>query len=357
MTELIAIARQFSGSSTAVLPLGNGLINATYLVTTAAEPFVLQCINAHVFPEPKAILANLAEIGRHIDSKAPEAVELQIPRLIQSEAGFNSVRDDQGRIWRATRYIADTVSLEVLGNLHEARQTGFALGHFHRLLSDLDPVRLKDTLPGFHITPMYLARYREALVAVNPKLIDKDCAAFIEQHQTFAGDLETAKRQGLLPLRIIHGDPKLNNFLFDHNRQKAVGLIDLDTVKPGLLHYDIGDCLRSCCHRPENDTFDPDIGEAILASYLDQAGHFFTGPDYDSLYAAIRLIPFELGLRFYTDHLEGDRYFKVEGQGQNLERALGQFRLCKSIMGQEGAIKQLIESLRGKTAWFASATR
>ncbi|WP_374086848.1 phosphotransferase enzyme family protein [Methylomicrobium lacus] len=350
MIELLAIARQFSGSSTAVLPLGNGLINATYLVTTAAEPFVLQCINAHVFPEPEAILTNLAEIGRHIDSKAPEAVELQIPRLIQSEAGFDSVCDDRGRIWRATRYIADTVSLEVLGNLHEARQAGFALGHFHRLLSDLDPVRLKDTLPGFHITPAYLANYDRIQPTADPNRISKDCSSFIERHRVFADDLETAKRQGLLPLRIIHGDPKLNNFLFDRDRQKAVGLIDLDTVKPGLLHYDIGDCLRSCCHRPENDTFDPDIGEAILASYLDEAGHFFTGPDYDYLYAAIRLIPFELGLRFYTDHLEGDRYFKVEGPEQNLERALGQFRLCKSIIAQEGAIIKLVESLLGKTA-------
>jgi len=333
-----------------VSPLGNGLINATYLVTTAAEPFVLQGINAHVFPEPEAILANLAEIGRHLDGKASDAVELQIPRLIPSAAGVAAVRDDRGRIWRATHYIADALSLEELGDSREARQAGFALGHFHRLLSDLDPVRLRDTLPGFHVTPAYLAHYDRIRATADPKQINVDCASFIERHRVFADGLEAAKRQGLLPLRIIHGDPKLNNFLFDRDRQKVVGLIDLDTVKPGLLHYDIGDCLRSCCHRPENDAFDPDIGEAILASYLAQAGHFFTGPDYDYLYAAIRLIPFELGLRFYSDHLEGNRYFKVEEPGQNLERARGQFRLCASIIAQEMAIRGLIESLRGKTA-------
>jgi Ser/Thr protein kinase RdoA (MazF antagonist) len=349
MTELLPIARQFTGSSSALLPLGNGLINETYLVTTASAPFVLQCINAYVFPEPEAVLKNLAEIGRHLDSKTPDAVKLQIPRLLKSETGGDSVRDEQGRIWRAISYIAESVSLEALEDLQEARQAGFALGHFHRLLCDLNPSQMKDTLPGFHITPSYLARYREVLAAADSRRIDKECAAFIERHQAMTGDLEAAKRQGLLPLRIIHGDPKLNNFLFDRNRRTAIGLVDLDTVKPGLLHYDIGDCLRSCCHRLENDAFDPEIAEAILASYLGEAGRFFTGPDYAYLYAAIRLIPFELGLRFYTDHLEGNRYFKVEGPEQNLQRALGQFRLCASVIAQEQSLRRLIESLHGKT--------
>ncbi|MGJ0483148.1 MAG: phosphotransferase enzyme family protein [Methylomicrobium sp.] len=350
MTELLPIARQFYGSSSAVVPLGNGLINETYRVATDTEPFVLQCINPQVFPEPEAVLANLAEIGRHLEGKASGAVKLKIPRLLSSKAGLDHVRDEKGRIWRAISYLADTVSLESPGGLHEARQTGFALGHFHRLLSDLQPLRLKDTLPGFHIAPAYLARYREVLATVHSKRINSECAAFIERHQFLSDDLEAAKQQGLLPLRIIHGDPKLNNFLFDLNRQAVIGLVDLDTVKPGLLHYDIGDCLRSCCHRLENDAFDPDIGEAILASYLGEAGHFFTGPDYDYLYPAIRLLPFELGLRFYTDYLEGDRYFKVSEPEQNLQRALGQFRLCASILSQEQSIGRLIKSLRSKTA-------
>lgn len=348
MTELLPIARQFSGSSAAVLPLGSGLINETYLVTTASEPFVLQCLNAHVFPQPEAVLQNLAIIGRHLAAKTPDAVKLQIPRLLMTEAGAGSVCDNQGRIWRALSYIAESVSLETLGDLHEARQAGFALGHFHRLLSDLNPSQLKDTLPGFHIAPFYLRHYREVLATADSRRINRECAGFIERHQAIADDLEAAKRQGLLPLRIIHGDPKLNNFLFDRNRKAVIGLVDLDTVKPGLLHYDIGDCLRSCCHRLENDAFDPDIGEAILASYLDEAGSFFTDPDYAYLYAAIRLIPFELGLRFYTDHLEGNRYFKVEAPEQNLDRALGQFRLCASVIGQERPIRRLIASLRGK---------
>lgn len=349
MTELLVIARQFVGSSTAVQPLGNGLINATYLVATADEPFVLQCLNAHVFPDPAAIMTNLAAIGRHLENKPQTANALQIPQLIASSDGRDSVRDERGQLWRATRYIARSVSLETLADAQQARQTGFALGRFHRLLSDLNPAELLDTLPGFHIAPAYLARYRQGLAAAAPKSLDPECAAFIERRQHLANDLEDAKSQGRLTLRIIHGDPKLNNFLFDTAQQKVIGLIDLDTVKPGLTHYDIGDCLRSCCHRAD-DTFDIDRAEAILSGYLAEAGHFFSAADYDYLYAAIRLLPFELGLRFYTDHLEGDRYFKVAEHGQNLQRAQAQFRLCANIIEREPAISRLIAVLRRKTA-------
>lgn len=172
------------------------------------------------------------------------------------------------------------------------------------------------------------------------------CAEFIARFQHIADDLEAAKQQGLLTLRVIHGDPKLNNFLFDRHRKKIVSLIDLDTVKPGLVHYDIGDCLRSCCHIAEPVGFDLDICTALLKSYLAEAGAFFTEHDYHYLYPAIRLIPFELGLRFYTDYLEGNRYFKVMEPEQNLQRATNQFRLCESIMAQETAIKNLVSQLQ-----------
>ena len=143
---------------------------------------------------------------------------------------------------------------------------------------------------------------------------------------------------------MIHGDPKLNNFLFDNRSKKAISLIDLDTVKPGLVHYDIGDCLRSCC-QSENNQFDLDCCAALLKSYLLEAGAFFTDHDIAYLYAAIRLIPFELGLRFYTDYLHGNCYFKVTAPEQNCQRAIQQFRLCENIMASETTIKQLITHL------------
>jgi len=229
--------------------------------------------------------------------------------------------------------------------LSEAAEVGRALGHFHLLVSDLNPALMQDTLPGFHIAPSYLASYRD--MEKPSRTAYSFCATFIDQIGHITNVLETAKEEGLLPVRITHGDPKLNNFLFDKNKT-IVSLIDLDTVKPGLVHYDIGDCLRSCCHIATNDSFDLGVCKALLRAYLDEAKHFFTAVEYDFLYSAILLIPFELGLRFYTDYLAGNVYFKVTETNQNLLRATQQFRLCESIMMQTTELHALIAELKAE---------
>lgn len=342
MQSLISIAHQFTNDETVIdiRPLGNGLINDTFLVTTAASRFVLQRINASVFNAPEHIMANLLLLNRHIKQK--EQARLQIPEILKC-AGQTFFQDEQQAYWRAQSFINNTESLETLPSLAYAEQTGFALGHFHRLLSDLDPALLYDTLPGFHITPRYLSHYDQ--VSRQDSTENRYCDEFIEQLRPLAGTLENARQQGQLPLRIIHGDPKLNNFLFAEDSGHVVSLIDLDTVKPGLVHYDIGDCLRSCCHHLPTHVFDLEVCAAILKNYLAEAGAFFSVCDYEFLYPAIQLIPFELGLRFYTDYLEDNRYFKVSEPEQNLYRAIGQFRLCESITAQEDAIRSLIKNL------------
>jgi Ser/Thr protein kinase RdoA (MazF antagonist) len=351
LESLFPVARQFTGNQAVIdiQPLGNGLINDTFLVTTASSPFVLQRINTAVFPQPAQIIENLHTLNKHLQQKKPDSVKLQIPDILSTaEGGYCYEKNDD--YWRALSLIDNTESLEVIKSTHDAAQAGFALGHFHHLLSDLDPGTLHDTLPGFHITLGYLSRYDQVLATA--QLSDPEsryCADFIDRLRHIAGDLETAKQQGLLPLRVIHGDPKLNNFLFDKDSKKIVSLIDLDTVKPGLVHYDIGDCLRSCCQTTDPTGFDRDCCAVILESYLAEAGAFFSDYDYDYLYPSIRLIPFELGLRFFTDHLEGDRYFKVTEPGQNLRRAVEQFQLCDSIVQQEPAIRQLIARLKKQT--------
>ena len=348
MNTLRFIARQFAKTITNISPLGNGLINDTFLVTTETSHFVLQRINPNVFPEPKQIMDNLLNLNRHIKQKPNVDVKLKIPDLLKSLTSQDFYQDQLGDCWRAISFIENTESLETLTHLSQAQQTGFALGHFHRLVSDLDPSLLHDTLPGFHIAPGYLSHYQKILTQSSNQLEleDFDCADFIAQYHHICNDLEAAKQQGFLALRVIHGDPKLNNFLFNKHTKKIVSIIDLDTVKPGLLHYDIGDCLRSCCHTLESNEFDLEICTAILKSYLSETGVFFSSYDYQYLFAAIRLIPFELGLRFYTDYLEGNRYFKVTDPKQNLQRASAQFELCQNIMSQELAIKSLIEQLK-----------
>jgi Ser/Thr protein kinase RdoA (MazF antagonist) len=352
MNTPLPIAQQFAKTITAISPLGNGLINDTFLVATESSHLVLQRINRTIFPAPGQIMDNLIMLNRHLEQKSGTEVKLEIPKLLKTINNQDFYQDEQGDYWRALGFIGNTESLETLTNLSQAQQTGFALGHFHHLVSDLDPLLMHDTLPGFHIAPDYLIHYHQVLMQSSRQFEAESlyCAEFITKYQHIINDLEAPKQQGLLVLRVIHGDPKLNNFLFDKGSKKIVSIIDLDTVKPGLVHYDIGDCLRSCCHNVETNEFDLDICAAILTSYLSEAGVFFSEYDYHYLYAAIQLIPFELGLRFYTDYLEGNRYFKVTDPRQNLQRAADQFHLCESIMAQESAIKTLIEQL--KMRWF-----
>lgn len=330
-------ALQFVYDVQTIKPLGVGLINDTYLVN---DEIVLQKINTHVFKQPQQIIANLFILNQHIQTK--KQTKLIIPNLLNTHQGIPYYQDEQHQTWRALCFIKNSFSILHLDNLNRGYDIGFALGHFHYLVHDLTIESLYDTLPNFHIAPFYLAQYQTA-----PKTKTNEfCETFIKKHQHFINDLESAKQQGLLKLRVTHGDPKIDNFLFDKTSLEVVSLIDLDTVKPALVHYDIADCLRSCCHHRDTHNFCLDIAEMILSAYLAQVKPFFSEYDYYYLYPAIRLLPFELGLRFYTDYLQNNVYFKVEYPEQNLQRALEQFKLCQSIIDQEHEIKQLISTFR-----------
>ena len=348
MSTVFLVAQQFASGVIQISPLGNGLINDTYLVATHTSSFVLQRINLTVFNLPEQIMENLGVLNQHISQKDAALVRLKMPELLKTSGNNSFYKSENGDCWRAISYIANTDSFESISTLRDAEQAGFALGHFHRLVSDLDPVHLYDTLPGFHIAPDYLKHHHQIL-SLSVQRQNDFCADFISGHCHITNDLEAAKDQGELSLRVIHGDPKLNNFLFDKGTRNIVSLIDLDTVKPGLVHYDIGDCLRSCCYKSDPVRFDLDICAALLKSYLVEVGEFFTEYDYNYLYPAIRLIPFELGLRFYTDYLHGNQYFKVIEPEQNLSRAIDQFELCASIVSQEASIRGLISQLQNNS--------
>jgi hypothetical protein len=351
------IARHFvdEDGHLSVEPLGEGLINDTFLVV--AEPpgggrFVLQRINRRVFPEPRLIMENLRVLLSHITERqaGTDAVrDLRFPEIRPTRAGLSFWVDDEGDFWRALSFIPDTRSQNTLQDSAQAEDVGYALGRFHALTSDLDACLLHDTLPGFHIAPRYLARFDRVVangVGASENAELRFALDFVNARRSVFAVLEEAK----LPLRVIHGDPKLNNVLFDAQSGRAASLIDLDTVKPGLVHYDLGDCLRSCCNRSGEAaddsakvTFDLDVCRAILRTYFAETGAFLTDIERYYLYDAIRLLPLELGLRFLTDHLEGDRYFKVEQPGQNLQRALVQFRLAESVEAQEEFIRNVID--------------
>jgi Ser/Thr protein kinase RdoA (MazF antagonist) len=227
------------------------------------------------------------------------------------------------------------------------------LGRFHVLSSEIPPETLHDTLPGFHETPGYLKNLDAAVAACDRSRLSPDTVPkaleYVESRRDTANVLEAGRLRGDLRLRVIHGDPKLDNVLFDIGSDDAVSLIDLDTVKPGLIHYDIGDCLRSCCNMADKENgerqaaFDLDCCRAILRGYLAETRETLSPADQAYLYDAIRLLPFELGLRFLTDHLVGDVYFKVDWAGQNLSRALSQFQLARSVEAQADAIRRMLD--------------
>jgi hypothetical protein len=339
------IARRFSGGQPiqAIIPLGNGLINDTYQVSSSGIGFVLQRINSHVFPHPEQLIANMRQLGLHINRQPADTVHLLIPQLLCDHEQQTLFRDAEGEYWRAMQLIEPAESRERLSNRGEAEQVGFALGHFHRLCSNLNTDLLHDTLPGFHITPGYYCQYQQLATNGDDEQYNAEirfCRGFIEKFKPHIDVLENARQQGILTERLIHGDPKLNNFLFKPGSNHIISLIDLDTVKPGLVHYDIGDCLRSCCHQPQGNHFDTDCCQTILSSYLQEAGEFFTPADHAYLYDAMLLIPFELGLRFFTDYLQGNPYFRVSQPQENLQRAVAQFELCGSIVAQRGGIER-----------------
>ncbi len=278
----------------------------------------------------------------------------EVPNVLVTRNGSDHWLGSDGSFWRAMSFI-DAASFDTIRDRDHAREVGYALGLFHALLSDLPAERLADTLEGFHVTPRYLQHYDEVLTTCgndgSPYV--EYCLQFVDERRAFAPVLENALAGGRLMLRVIHGDPKVNNIMMDTALGQAVGIIDLDTVKPGLVQYDIGDCLRSGCNPLGEETgawetvrFDIDCCRAILEGYLPTARTFLTVDDFAYLYEAIRLIAFELGLRFFTDYLEGNVYFKVKGPGHNLARALVQFRLTRSIEEQETAIRAVIRDLR-----------
>ncbi len=356
---LIHIAKQFVGDNVVqnICPLGSGNINDTYLVHTEQQPFVLQRINTEVFPQPHQVMDNLCQFVSHARErldKTPLKRRWEVPTVLRTEHNQHHWIDGLGNVWRGLSFVQGTTTFNTIQNQEHATEIGYGLGCFHSLLSDLPSTNLADTLPGFHITPHYLNQYDAVRQQTDSlSLEEQHCCSLIANHRERLSVLEDAKADGTLPLRSIHGDPKINNILIDTATGQAASLIDLDTVKPGLVHYDIGDCLRSSCNALGEETpnwqavsFDVTLCAAVLRGYLSSASAFLNRVEYDYIYDAIWLITFELGLRFFSDHLAGDIYFKTQRPNHNLERAMVQFQLAESIRNQGQAIQRVINQLK-----------
>ena len=335
-------------------PLDGGIVNDTWRITLqSGTKYILQRLNPVVFLDPIAVQENLRKITEHIHTRLPDLLphsnrNFTLFRLISHEAGATSYQDRKGVYWRLLTHIDHTQALQSISTPDQAEAIGATLGLFHLLLSTLPPESLTDPLPGFHDTPLYLSQY-DRVVTAPQNLEEGDCQVFIEQHRKDAFLLENPCKIGRIGQQVIHADPKVANFLFSTDGQKVISLIDLDTVRPGLLLHDIGDCLRSCCNslgeevkEPKDIVFNADFFAAAANGYLTTAADLLSPGDRKLFVDSVWLISFELGLRFYSDYLVNNCYFKVDYPDQNLFRARIQFALARSIARQYDRLCKII---------------
>jgi Ser/Thr protein kinase RdoA (MazF antagonist) len=338
---------------------GSGLINDTYLCefTDKGETrkYILQRINTAVFKKPEQVMENVEAVTTHILRKLtasgvadPLAVT---PALIRTCGGRSHLQDDAGGFWRMFHFIESGVVYDTVRDAVHAREVGRGLGRFQALVSDLDPRTLHDTLPGFHHTPDYLAEYDAALREDRAGRASEAAAEteFVSSRRALARRLLEPLEKGEIPIRVVHNDPKVNNVMVHAKTGEALCMLDLDTVKPGIVHFDFGDCVRSAANPVGEDAEDPSsaqidlsLFEAVADGYLQEAGPFLTKEEIALLPASIKVITFELGLRFLTDYLRGDTYFRVHHPSHNLHRARVQFRLLESVEAAEGRMQEFI---------------
>jgi Ser/Thr protein kinase RdoA (MazF antagonist) len=339
---------------------GSGLINDTYLCEfgegSDIRKYILQRINVAVFRHPEQVMENVEVVTTHIVSRLraegvqdPYAVT---PALIPTRYGRSFHRDDSGSYWRMLHYIEAGTVFDTVKDVRHACEVGRGLGRFQSLVSDLPPERLHDTMPGFHHTPKYLKEFDDVVNAdvknraagVNAEI------ALVSRRRALAPVLTDLMNSGRIPMRVVHNDPKVNNVLIHTATGGALCMIDLDTVKPGIVHFDFGDCVRSAANPAGEDAEDlSEVGldlplfEAVARGYLCEAGDFLTETEIKMLPASIMVITFELGLRFLIDYLRGDTYFRIKYPDHNLYRARVQFKLLESIEKTEEDITAIVK--------------
>lgn len=342
--------------------ISSGHINSTYLATYAREGeerrrYILQRINANVFHDPLAVMRNVECVTHHINWKV-----LRVKRdaggqtlsLYPDKTGRFYVRGPNGGIWRCYNFFEGCQTYDVVENTRQAYEAGHAFGAFQDLVSDLPPAEIVETIPDFHHT---LKRHETLQAAVAEDRAGRKGSVageleFIRANESVLGRLLEMQASGELPVRITHNDTKINNVLFDGETDEAVCVIDLDTVMPGLSLYDFGDLVRTTTNPAAEDAtsvkgVEMRMGffEPLVEGYLKAAGDVLNEAEVAMLAFSGRLISLELGMRFLTDHLNGDQYFRVHREGQNLDRARTQLKLAERIEQKEGEMSSFVRKV------------
>jgi Ser/Thr protein kinase RdoA (MazF antagonist) len=357
---LAAVCAQFAieGRFTDGRVHGSGHINDTYAVSLERDGrsarYVLQRINTRVFRNAEALMDNVARVCAHVMDRiareGPPDADRRSLRLVPTRRGAPYFRDAQGGFWRVYHFIEGATSYDKVESPAQARVAARAFGRFQQLLADLPAPRLHETIPHFHDTRRRFDTLGRSIVTdvagraarAAPEL------DFARRREGLVDSLLSLQARGEIPERITHNDTKLNNVMLDDATGEALCIIDLDTVMPGLALYDFGDMARSATNAAAEDETDLSLVRmqmpvfaALVEGYRDGAGGFLNAAEVANLALAGRVITFEIGIRFLTDFLDGDIYFKTKRPEHNLDRARNQFALLRSMEEQREGMERL----------------
>lgn len=355
---------EFDGDVISVVENSQGNINATYEVrTNTGKKYLLQKINTYVFKEPHLVMKNIELVTAHIRRKLESMQDTthQTLTIVPTKGNQNMCtyvnQDGEKEYYRVFLFIDHCISFNTFDECQDRKEqvafnTGKCFGFFHQLLSDFPISMLSYTIPDFHNTPQ---RFGNLLASIENNATNRAFACSQEIVYLISKIKECSVIHEALgrsiPLRVTHNDTKLNNVLIDRDTLEGVAVIDLDTVMPGSILYDIGDGIRSACSNSfEDETdlskvfIDVDLVKSYLRGYLSEMGPFLTPDEITYMGQSIRILTYELTLRFLTDYISGDIYFKTKYPEHNRDRYLNQFALLQDIEGKLAEIDAFIRS-------------
>lgn len=358
--DLPSVIRNFriSGTIADAQPYGSGHINETFLVTTkedAAPDYILQRVNHIVFKNVPKLMDNIARVTKHVGAKITASggnPDRETLTLISASDGKPYALDGAGNFWRIYLFIDNTRSYDIVKTPAQAYEGGKMFGSFQRMLADIPGEPLFETIKDFHNIEWRLSVFEEKLQA-DVKKRASSIAKEIDIVRSRAEEMKTIfrlGREGVIPTRVTHNDTKFNNVLLDMN-DKGLCVIDLDTVMPGHVHYDFGDSMRTATNTAAEDEKDLSkvemniaIFEAYAKGFLEETKAFLVPAEIDHLALSAKLMPFIIGLRFLTDYLDGDNYFKIHRPEHNIDRARAQFKLLQSMERQFSDMKRIVSA-------------
>ncbi|MDB5263663.1 MAG: desulfatase [Adhaeribacter sp.] len=370
--NLESIVAQFvtEGEVAEIKSYGSGHIHDTFRVKNAQPEYpdyLLQRVNHHVFKNVPALMENIKRVTDHLREKLV-AIPGANPRkevltLMPTRTGQWYFGDEAGNYWRLYYFIDKTQTYDIVETPQQAYEGGKAFGKFQRLLADLPVNLLHDTIPDFHNLASRLQLFREA-IRKDPvgrvQAVQAEIQA-IEQRAETMGTVLRLGQSGQIPLRITHNDTKFNNVLLDAS-DKAQCVIDLDTVMPGYVAYDFGDAIRTTVNTAAEDEKDlekisvnMDLFRGFTEGFLEETGTFLSRFELASLTYGVLLLPYIMGLRFLTDYIDGDNYYKIHFPEHNLQRARAQLQLVKQLEARQEQMVQIISQIAGTSPRLATA--